>query len=272
MGVLGPVHRRPGTPPPPRRERPRRVSTAPGEPGRLHERAAPHTWPRRPHTAMAPRRVTGSGCLAVADERRRNALRPASSAWRPSRRPPGTAAGTTRQGWEPGSSGSPWSRPAATLPQACTALDCSVVLSAWGGHPHFHPHAACRQPDVANLNYQLGNLCRPGLSCGLTCGKGCPIVTVSDRFVTGVNGTLMARRSWLCLLADSLSRTALGVAGHGGRQAYGQFAGIGASRDGCCCCCQRACGMKNGQIVRCPGRGVRIVTAWMRSPGLWWVR
>lgn len=35
----------------------------------------------------------------------------------------------------------------------------------------------------------------PGLLCGLTCGAGCPRVTVRDRPVTGVNGQLMAQRS-----------------------------------------------------------------------------
>ncbi len=42
-------------------------------------------------------------------------------------------------------------------------------------------------------DYQLGNLCRPGLSHGLTCGAGCPRVTVRDRSSPGVNGPLMAR-------------------------------------------------------------------------------
>jgi hypothetical protein len=40
-----------------------------------------------------------------------------------------------------------------------------------------------------NSDYQLGNLCRPGLSHGLTCGAGCPRVTVRDRSSPG----LMAR-------------------------------------------------------------------------------
>ena len=40
-----------------------------------------------------------------------------------------------------------------------------------------------------NPHYQLGNLCRPGPSCGLTCGAGCPWVTVRDRSSPG----LMAR-------------------------------------------------------------------------------
>ena len=40
-------------------------------------------------------------------------------------------------------------------------------------------HAArARTP---NLDYQLGNLCRSGLSHGLTCGAGCPRVAVRDR-------------------------------------------------------------------------------------------
>ncbi len=39
------------------------------------------------------------------------------------------------------------------------------------------------------LDYQLGNLYRPGLSDGLTCGTGCPRVTVRDRLSPG----LMAR-------------------------------------------------------------------------------
>jgi hypothetical protein len=34
---------------------------------------------------------------------------------------------------------------------------------------------------LAELDYQLGNLCRPGLSHGLTCGAGYPRVTVRDR-------------------------------------------------------------------------------------------
>ena len=58
-----------------------------------------------------------------------------------------------------------------------------------GGHTPFHLHASCRQPDLHNLHYQLGNLCRPGLSHGLTCGAECPRVTVRDRSSPG----LMAR-------------------------------------------------------------------------------
>ena len=41
------------------------------------------------------------------------------------------------------------------------------------------------------LDYQLGNLYRPGLSDGLTCGTGCPRVTVRGRLSPG----LMARRT-----------------------------------------------------------------------------
>jgi hypothetical protein len=43
------------------------------------------------------------------------------------------------------------------------------------------------------LDYQLGNLCRPGLPHGLTCSAGCPRVTVSDRERPPVTG-LMARQ------------------------------------------------------------------------------
>jgi len=41
----------------------------------------------------------------------------------------------------------------------------------------------------SNPHYQLGNLYRPGRLCGLTCGTGCPRVTVRDRPSPG----LMAR-------------------------------------------------------------------------------
>ena len=41
----------------------------------------------------------------------------------------------------------------------------------------------------ATLNYQLGNLCRPGLSHGLTCRAGWPRVSVRDPLLPG----LMAR-------------------------------------------------------------------------------
>jgi hypothetical protein len=190
VGVLGPVHRRPGTPPPPRRERPRRVSKAPGEPGRLHERAAPYTWPRRPHPAVGPRRVDGSGCLAVADERSTETGQQAAPGdLHVGHR--GRRLGRYSMDGKPGSSGSPRSRPAATLPQACTALDCSVVLSAWESAP-FRP-----------IRYLTSDATRPRVTVRHPCSPG--------------------------------------LTGHGGRQAYGQFAGIGASRDGCCCCCQRAC-------------------------------
>jgi len=42
---------------------------------------------------------------------------------------------------------------------------------------------------ASNPHYQLGNQHRPGLSCGLTCGSGCPRVTVRDPSSPG----LMAR-------------------------------------------------------------------------------
>jgi hypothetical protein len=49
-----------------------------------------------------------------------------------------------------------------------------------GGHPPFRPHNFCRQPCFSRLDYQLGKLCRPGMSQGLTCGTDCPGVTVRD--------------------------------------------------------------------------------------------
>jgi len=42
----------------------------------------------------------------------------------------------------------------------------------------------------SNPHYRLGNQCRPGLSRGLTCGAGCPRVTVRAP-VTSVNDPLM---------------------------------------------------------------------------------
>ena len=162
---LGPVHRRPGTPPPPRRERPHRVSTAPGEPGRLHERATPHTWPRRPHPAMAPRRVTGLGCLTIADERTgetRSGQRAAPGDLHAGRR----NGGRERHGKD----GNP------------------AVRGHHGAGPQRHRGRSVPRW-TARSRYQLGNLCRPGLSHGLTCGTGCPRVTVRDPSSPG----LMAR-------------------------------------------------------------------------------
>ena len=44
----------------------------------------------------------------------------------------------------------------------------------------------------SNPRYQLGNLCDPGLLCGLTCSSGCPRVAVKDPSLRGLwhgNGT-----------------------------------------------------------------------------------
>jgi hypothetical protein len=38
----------------------------------------------------------------------------------------------------------------------------------------------------SNPHYQLGNLCDPGLSHGLTCEQSCPWVTVRDRSSPGL--------------------------------------------------------------------------------------
>ena len=170
MGVLGPVHRRPGTPPPPRRKRARRGSAAPGEPGRIRERAAPHTWPRRSHPAVDPRRVNGSGCLAVADERSRETCSGQQAA-------PGDLHVGRREGdWDD---------------------------TARMGTRQFGITTEQARSDIAAGLYRDGLLGR-AISLGICAARAAMRpdlrgrLSASDRerpLVTGVNGPLMARRT-----------------------------------------------------------------------------
>jgi hypothetical protein len=69
----------------------------------------------------------------------------------------------------------------ATLPRKPTRILSGCLAS--GGQ------VLSEQAGKSNLHCQLGNLCRPSLSHGLTCGAGYPRVTARDRSSPG----LMAR-------------------------------------------------------------------------------